>query len=173
MKKLPKIEVAEGTIERIQFCGLHKMDRTILIKVGELSLSRKALILGGALIVCQVLDGILTYAGLTILGSEGEGNALLRDLIIQFGTAPVLIGAKLFAIALAVWLMLTSHKRRWIRPVIGVIVIIYLAMAVFPWVYILSGLHADGMAGGYDPVPAKKVIEAPAEESTRIQMQMD
>ena len=67
-----------------------------------------------------------------------EGNSFLRDLMHYYGQAPVLVGAKLSAIFFIGILTLQSHSRRWIRPVIVLLILVYLGLAVIPWTYFIS-----------------------------------
>jgi len=136
--KFPSIQVVKGDTEHISFSGKRVRRQTILVQVGKLSLSKKALILGVALVLCQILDGLLTYFGLELLGIHNEGNGFLRMLIETYGTAPALFFAKIAAIGLAIALMLDSHKRRWVRPIIALLVIIYMVLAIIPWTFILA-----------------------------------
>jgi hypothetical protein len=107
--------------------------------VGKVTLSSKAAILGVSLIVLQLLDGFLTFWGLSIFGVEMEGNVLLRDLAILYGAAPALFFVKLVAIGFVIFLTFFAHRRRWIRPVIVALVVLYLTLAVIPWIYLLVG----------------------------------
>jgi uncharacterized membrane protein len=133
-----RFEVIEGETEHISLSGRRKRNRTVLIRVGRVTISKQALTLGIALIICQIFDGILTFLGLYLLGTDMEGNEFLRKLMAAYGTAPILFVIKTAAIALVVLLTFQAHKRRWIRPLIFVLVVVYLALAVFPWVYIIS-----------------------------------
>jgi len=135
---VPDFKVEAGETEHVSFNGRRRRNPTVLIKVGRLSLSRQALLLGVALVVCQLLDGLLTWAGLTALGVELEGNTFLRHYMEQFGLGPVLLVAKGCAILLAVALMLHAHSRRWIRPWLLGVVCLYLCLAVLPWAWIVS-----------------------------------
>lgn len=136
------VRVESGDTEHISYGGKRVRKSTVLIRVGKLSLSRKAFILGASLCICQFFDGLLTYLGLKILGINMEGNTFLRELMHAYGTAPVLVVAKFLAVAFAVILTFYSHHRVWLRPIIGGIVAIYLVLAVVPWTYIiLKGKH--------------------------------
>ncbi len=143
MKWFPRISFEHGDTEHITFSGERLRKRTILMRVGKLSLSKKAFILGAGLIICQVLDGVLTFYGLQIFGVQNEGNQLLRFLIEQYGSSPVLLIAKSIAISLAIFLMLDSHKRVWLRPVVALLFGIYVTLAILPWSYLISRHHAD------------------------------
>lgn len=132
------IEVKPGETEHVSFMGKRARKSTILVSVGSRSISKQALILGLALILCQLLDGVLTFIGLSLMGIEMEGNSYLRELMHAYGMAPTLFLAKSAAIILAVYLMLHAHARRWIRPAIFMLVLVYLTLAVVPWTYFIS-----------------------------------
>lgn len=139
-----KFEILKGDRDDISYRGKRGRKQTTLIRVGRISLSRKAFILGLTLVVCQILDGLLTYAGLTALGVHMEGNSFLRALMEAYGKAPVLFVSKLAAIILVVLLTFEAHRRRWIRPLIAVMILIYLALAVGPWTYIIWSTESRG-----------------------------
>ena len=132
------VQVGPGETEHVSFFGQRVRKSTILVTVGKLSISKKALILGSALVICQILDGILTFAGLKLMGVQMEGNAFLRALMHAYGMAPTLFVAKTGAIVIAFLLMLHAHSRKWLRPVILLMVITYMSLAVLPWIYIVS-----------------------------------
>ena len=138
LRKSIKFEVVEGPTENIALDGRRIRRSTVLIRVGRVSLSRKAFILGAALVGCQILDGLLTYIGLSIMGVHMEGNTFLRQLMHAYGTAPSLFVVKSFAVVLAVILMFQAHTRRWIRPLLFIVITIYFTLAVLPWAYLIS-----------------------------------
>lgn len=137
-----KFEVVQGETEHISFKGKRTRRPTVLMRVktrgGSVTLSRKAFVLGIALGGCQVVDGILTYLGLRLLGIHMEGNGMLRELMHAYGMVPALFIAKLTALMLAGVLMFHAHRRKWIRPIIFALVITYLTLAVVPWLFIIS-----------------------------------
>ena len=136
-----RIQVEPGHTEHISFKG-HKIRRpTVLIRVGKWSFSEKAFLLGVALVACQVLDGILTYAGVRFAVAM-EGNVFIRQLMHMYGLAPALLVVKCLAVTLVVMLAGYSHRRRWIRPLIIFLIVIYFTLAVLPWTYLLSASHA-------------------------------
>jgi len=136
---MPKsFRVEKGITEHVSFSGVRKRKPTVLIRVGSYSMSKRALQLGLLLVICQVLDGFLTYAGLTMLGVSMEGNAFLRVMMEVYGTAPILILVKFMAVICIFVVTVQAHKRKWIRPIIVGLIVIYLAAAIIPWVYIIS-----------------------------------
>jgi uncharacterized membrane protein len=133
-----RFEVVKGETEHVTLSGRRVRNPTVLIRVGRVSLSRQALIVGAILATVQVLDALLTYAGLRFLGVDMEGNAFLRSLMVAYGTAPALLAVKVVALLLVCGLTIHAHTRRWMRPVIVALCVIYLALAVLPWTYIIS-----------------------------------
>ena len=136
--RLPTIKIVPGETDHISISGKVTRRPTILIHIGKQSLSKKAFIIGAALALCQILDGILTYIGLSLLGVHMEGNGLMRSLMYYYGMAPALFFVKLMAMAIAIGLALHSHNRRWMRPVLIGIVAFYVVLAVVPWTIIIS-----------------------------------
>lgn len=137
------VKVEPGETEHISLRGKRERRPTVLIRVGGWSLSKRAFLLGLLLAVCQLLDGLLTYIGLTLLGVHMEGNVFLRSLMHAYGTAPTLFISKLAAVVCVGILMFQAHQRRWVRPIIALLILIYLALAVIPWTYIISSQHAS------------------------------
>lgn len=136
MKKR-RFEIAETVTTHILYLGGRVRDKTVVIRMGSISISRKAAILGLALALCQLLDGLLTYFGLALLGMHMEANVFLRELMHAYGKAPVLFTVKTMAVAAAAGLTLFSHRRRWFRWVVGLLICVYLALALIPWVLII------------------------------------
>lgn len=133
-----RFKVVEGETEHLTYGGKRIRRPTVLIRVGGLSLSKKAFLLGLTLGFCQLADGVLTYLGLALMGVHMEGNSFLRVLMSAYGKAPVLVAAKLLALSCVVLLTISAHRRRWIRPIIGGLIAVYLGLAVLPWVYLIS-----------------------------------
>ena len=133
-----RFEIVEGETEGVSYSGERRRRKTILLKMGTFSISKKALQLGLILALCQVLDGFLTYLGLSLLGVEMEGNAFLRTLMEVHGTFPVLFISKIIALGLVIVLTGYAHRRKWIRPIIAILCMIYLVLAVLPWSFIIA-----------------------------------
>jgi hypothetical protein len=91
---------------------------------------------GDAMIVlfllAQAADGVMTYVGVTTMGPEIEANPLLAMLMVTFGHAATVTGAKLFAAALGISLHLVGVHR-----IVAVLTVVYCIGAVFPWVGLL------------------------------------
>lgn len=85
-------------------------------------------------LIAQVLDGGLTYIGVSRFGIEAEGNTLLSTLMHAWGPAPALIAAKLFSSACGVILFAVSVYR-----VLAAAAGAYIGVAVFPWLMIVLG----------------------------------
>ena len=132
-----KFDIVSGETEHITFSGTKRRNPTVLMRVRSRSkillISRKALLLGMALIICQLLDGILTYSGLRILGVEMEGNGVLRKMIHAYGMIPALCFAKMAALFSVVVVTIAAHRRKWIRPIIFALSAIYAMLALVPW----------------------------------------
>ena len=82
-------------------------------------------------VILQVLDGVLTYRGLS-LGLAGEGNPLVRILISIFGLGFGLAVAKGMAAICGV--LLYVHK---VYSLIAVLDVIYIVLGIVPWTVIL------------------------------------
>jgi hypothetical protein len=143
-KKDRKIETFKATIEGISYGGKVERRSTVLIKVGSKSISKRALQLGGLLVGLQILDGVLTYIGVTLYGNMMEGNYFLHVLMESYGAKPVLFFSKLLVVGVIFVLTGLAHKRKWIRPFILLLCVVYLMCAVIPWVFIISNHYAQG-----------------------------
>lgn len=142
-RKKFRIELVGGETEHITYFGRRLRRPTVLIRVGRWSMSKKAFLLGALLSSFQVLDGLLTYIGLKMFGISMEGNTFLRTLIHAYGSAPVLFFAKTMAICFVLLLTYYAHRRRWVRPILGFMIVVYLGLAVLPWTYIISKANAQ------------------------------
>lgn len=162
-----RFEVVQGETEHITYGGKRVRRPTVLIRVGHLSISKRAFLLGLALILCQALDGVLTWLGLRLLGIHMEGNAFLRELMYAYGTAPVLFIAKLASLICVGFLTFFAHRRRWIRPLIALLIAVYLGLAVIPWTVVIvrhqRGTEAVNVSQN-EPV-AIKVIAAESQSN--------
>jgi uncharacterized membrane protein len=83
-------------------------------------------------LIAQLLDGVLTYVGISTFGEAIEANPLLAWYIAMFGPGVALIGAKTFAVACAATLHFCDRHRT-----VGVLTLVYLAVAVWPWMQII------------------------------------
>jgi Domain of unknown function (DUF5658) len=78
-------------------------------------------------ILAQAADGAFTYMGVAT-GTVMEGNPLVAWYIAMFGAGVAVVGAKTMAIACGA----TLHMRAMHRT-IGLLTILYLTAAVWPW----------------------------------------
>lgn len=85
-----------------------------------------------AFLVCQALDGVLTYIGVTLIGLHMEANPLLSWLMASVGSGPALAGAKLVASGFGIILHLSALHR-----VVAGLAAFYLLVAVLPWLTVL------------------------------------
>ncbi len=150
------VQVIHGETDAYSFSGKRTRKQTVLLQVGKLSISKKAFLLGAALIVCQFLDGLLTYMGLSLLGVSMEGNAFLRELMHAYGMELTLFMVKTAAILLALTLMFHAHTRRWVRPIIAFLVMVYVCLAVVPWIMVISETHKENNAVAEIISPSRK-----------------
>ena len=84
-------------------------------------------------VFAQLADGILTYVGLHAFGQSIEANPILSWYIAALGAGMALLVAKTLAVGCASTLHLKDRHRT-----VGVLTFIYLAVAVWPWVTLLS-----------------------------------
>ena len=83
-------------------------------------------------LLAQLSDGVLTYVGISTFGEAIEANPLLAWYIAMFGPGVAVIGAKALAVACAATLHFCARHRT-----VGVLTIVYLAAAVWPWTHII------------------------------------
>lgn len=80
----------------------------------------------------QILDGVLTYLGVSLFGVRIEGNPLLARLMMSLGIAPALAAAKGVATGFGAVL----HLGR-VHVVVAALALAYLVLAIVPWTTIL------------------------------------
>jgi hypothetical protein len=106
-----------------------------MVKVRIETASERSLFGDAALLLfllAQAGDGVLTYVGVTVYGSQMEGNPLIRWLMSALGEGPALTAAKLTACALGIALhVFAVHKT------VAFLTMFYFVVAVLPWVTIL------------------------------------
>jgi arginine exporter protein ArgO len=83
-------------------------------------------------LLAQVSDGFFTYVGIATFGSRIEANPVVAWSITVLGAGIALVTMKALAAACATLL----HMRQMHRT-IGVLTIVYLTFAVWPWTYAL------------------------------------
>ena len=85
-----------------------------------------------AFLLTQILDGILTYVGVSIFGIAAEGNPILAYLMSSYGEAIALAGAKLIAALCGVALYALAVDR-----LLAALTLVYVAAAIIPWTLVL------------------------------------
>jgi len=96
------------------------------------------LLLGGLLILAQILDGALTIGGVATYGTAAEGNPMLRSLMELIGLAPAVIVTKLACSALIVALCYQARSIAWLPRALKGILGVYALLAVIPWSVMLA-----------------------------------
>ena len=86
-------------------------------------------------LVIQMLDGVLTYWGVTRFGIELEMNALLSSWMHAVGPGLTLVVAK--AVACACGFIL--YRARYLRP-LAAVAGLCLGIAVVPWAYLAASI---------------------------------
>src|SRR5687767_3687211 len=84
-------------------------------------------------LTAQVLDGLLTYWGISLLGIGVEANVLLATAIEAVGASQALLSAKLLACVCGYVLYRTAFH----RP-LAIVAGLYLGVAVVPWLMIVG-----------------------------------
>ena len=79
-------------------------------------------------LVAQVLDGVMTYAGIKHFGLWAEANPLLSTWMMLVGPQPAIVGAKLLASGCGVVLYVCG-----MRNVLLALTLLYAGAAVVPW----------------------------------------
>jgi uncharacterized membrane protein len=83
-------------------------------------------------LIAQASDGVLTYVGVSTYGLHMEANPLIGWLMTFLGEGAALAAAKGAAVAFGIALHLSAVHRA-----VAALAVLYLAVAVFPWVAIL------------------------------------
>jgi hypothetical protein len=93
----------------------------------------RAQILWLAFVIVQVLDGVMSYVGVSLHGPAIEANPLVGWYLAAFGPAVGFTAAKLFAVTCGAVLYVTA-RHQWVAA----LTLLYLVFAVGPWVSLLS-----------------------------------
>ena len=88
-------------------------------------------------ILAQVADGLFTYLGIKTFGAAIEANPLVAWYVAAFGAGIAVIGAKGLALACGAALHLRAMHRT-----LGVLTLVYLTAAVWPWSQMFIGAIA-------------------------------
>lgn len=107
-----------------------------LSKANETTSWGEATVVFAIFTVAQVLDGLLTYVGVTTLGIHVEGNDLLAAGMHAMGPMQALISAKLLACVCGYILYRTASH----RP-LAIMAGLYIGVAITPWLIVLSGMY--------------------------------
>jgi hypothetical protein len=83
-------------------------------------------------LLAQVLDGALTYLGVTMYGAHMEGNPIIVWLMGRIGEGPGLATAKVTASFLGILLHLSD-----VHKAVALLAVFYVAVAIVPWTIIL------------------------------------
>jgi hypothetical protein len=89
----------------------------------------------GVFVTAQVLDGVLSYHGVNLLGVDAEANTLIATSIQAIGAPRALVSAKLLACVCGYILHRTGCHRA-----LAIAAGLYLGVAVVPWLGILRNL---------------------------------
>lgn len=100
--------------------------------------SSSAWTIGAILILFQLLDGILTAAGLGIHGISMEGNPILVNLMHQLGVVPTLILTKVGASLVVLLLVYLTTVVSWLLNALRCVATLYLVAAILPWTFIIA-----------------------------------
>lgn len=106
------------------------IDRPAILKRWRLS---GAQTLWLAFVIVQVLDGVMSYVGVSLHGPGIEANPLVGWYLAAFGPAVGFTVAKLFAVTCGSVLYFTA-RHRWV----AILTLVYIVFAVGPWVQVLS-----------------------------------
>jgi hypothetical protein len=83
----------------------------------------------------QLVDGLLTYTAVAMLGVVGEGNMLLATAMQMAGPGPALVGAKTLAAGCGLILYV-----RGFYGVLGALTALYIVAAITPWLMVFHNL---------------------------------
>jgi hypothetical protein len=90
----------------------------------------------GLFFVIQLLDGGLTYWGVTRFGIDLEMNALLSGWMHEIGPAATLLAAKLIACGCGMIL----YRAKYLRP-LAAVAGLCLGVAVVPWAFLMASIY--------------------------------
>jgi hypothetical protein len=85
-----------------------------------------------AFLLCQLLDGALTYVGIVNFGAHIESNPLMLSFMSTVGHGPALATAKIGAGMLGILL----HLRQ-VHVVLAALTGVYFMAAILPWALLL------------------------------------
>jgi hypothetical protein len=107
---------------------------SLLPKVWKAPLSRSYFgdLMLVAFLLVQGLDGFYTYIGVVTYGLNIEANPIVSALMLHFGEAAGLVGAKAVASVLGICLYFCE-----VHAVVALLTGFYLTAAIAPWTLIL------------------------------------
>jgi hypothetical protein len=85
-------------------------------------------------VLCQAIDGTLTYFAISLFGQTIEGNPILASWMTIAGAGPTLLVAKIGACACGIILYAHGTHRA-----LASLTALYILIAVGPWIYLLYG----------------------------------
>jgi hypothetical protein len=88
-------------------------------------------------VLLQVLDGVLTYAGVVRQGFP-EGNPLVAWAMHALGPGAALSLLKLEACACLLLVWTLRHRSRLVRPALAATAVLYTGLSLGPWSAILA-----------------------------------
>ena len=106
-----------------------------MVKVGSEGTIRRSVFGDIALLMfllAQMLDGVLTYVGVSVYGAHIEGNPLIGWMMATMGQGAGLATAKVTAGFFGIALHLSA-----VHKAVAALTVFYLAVAVVPWVAVL------------------------------------
>jgi hypothetical protein len=98
---------------------------------------RRILTLALILVGFQILDGALTYSGMSTFGVRAEGNPLLRNFMELVGVLPAIALTKLICIGVVLGLCSQAQKISWLPKALTGIAGVYAVAAILPWSVLL------------------------------------
>lgn len=102
------------------------------------AIPREILVLGAILALLQILDGVLTAIGVAHLGTEVEGNTLIRFLMEHLGYIPALVLIKTVALMVITGICVLSSKVQWLGFAMKAVICIYVGAAIVPWAFVIA-----------------------------------
>jgi|GEM_PF-1131076 len=100
-------------------------------------ITKEIIVLGVLLAALQVMDGVLTYLGVSHFGLGAEANGFVRYAMHQLGPQSALILLKSVALVVVVVLCHLARSVSWLRFAMKTIIAVYIIAAIIPWTTIL------------------------------------
>jgi hypothetical protein len=119
-------------------CADFEVARPTAQNAHSASISKEVLFLGLVLAALQILDGVLTAVGVAHLGTEVEGNTLIRFLMEHLGYIPALVLIKTIALGVITGICVLSSRVEWLGFAMKTVILIYLGAAIIPWTLVIA-----------------------------------